>query len=118
MRITAQFDLHKYKEDDGSHGYEIVDQNIIVEVPVYPNGYAVKDDLNLEHLLDYFSEDEFEYLREGDYVVYLQGTIDWLSEIDWESGLSDGEWILNYDYINIMRVDNSILVDEYKWSEK
>ncbi len=69
-----------------------------------PNLYDMID--TQYDLLQYLEErEDFKNMKEGFWHhVYVRGTLDYETSTDWESGLTEGEWIFNDEFIKIIEL--------------
>jgi len=58
------------------------------------NGMA---DIETDILPFLLEQDDFKALSDGDYLIFVCGTVEWESSVSWETGVDDGEWVFNWE---------------------
>lgn len=53
----------------------------------------------------YFEHPELEKLPDGDYWVYVRGIAEFESDVNWESGIDEGHFILGVEKIRIVPIE-------------
>lgn len=53
----------------------------------------------------YFDHEEIEKLETGEYSVYVRGVAEFESDVDWESGIEEGHYLLGVDKITIKKLE-------------
>jgi hypothetical protein len=56
----------------------------------------------------YLDHEKIQELKDGEYWVYARGIAEFESDVDWETGIEQGHFILGVDKINIKKYSGDI----------
>lgn len=56
----------------------------------------------------YFEDPRFDALTTGVYIVYARGQAEFESDVDWESGIEEGHFLLGIDTLAIKQLQDGI----------
>lgn len=80
----------------GSWSIEVV-ENFCSSTPDFYNWICFEFDFN-------FEDDRFKDLEDGEYIIYARGTSFFESDRDWESGIEEGGWILETEFVAVTKL--------------